>query len=250
MTTRIPRNAKRVFYATGTTTRTKPDGDLNTTATRMPDPDEAVTAAVRALLLTRHPAAQLDAAGKVATAGFLCSPGAPGSAKARVSHRTRFPGVLTGLSSADAAAEEHLLVSAYADLLRGRGWSVRELRGDRPRLLLSSPACPECSTATGPLTVDGENIWRCLDPGCGRRTYGSDDLYDEDLPPYTETDADGAVFVYHGTGDLDLEATAELASQDGPDDEDDEYNHEAAHAECIGPHRSADGYADCDGRAL
>ncbi|MDG5807943.1 hypothetical protein P9869_35910 [Streptomyces ossamyceticus] len=34
---------------------------------------------------------------------------------------------------------------------------------------------------------------------------------------------------------------------DGPDDEDD---HGAAHAECIEPHRSADGYVDCDGRAL
>ncbi|MGA5578357.1 hypothetical protein ACPCK9_26480 [Streptomyces koyangensis] len=28
MTTRIPRNAKRVFYATESTTRTKPDGEV------------------------------------------------------------------------------------------------------------------------------------------------------------------------------------------------------------------------------
>lgn len=74
-----------------------------------------------------------------------------------MSHRTQFPGVLTGLSFADAAAEEHVLVSAYADLLREHGWSVRELRTDRPRLLVSPPPCRECSTATAPLTVDGED---------------------------------------------------------------------------------------------
>lgn len=34
-----------------------------------------------------------------------------------------------------------------------------------------------------------------------------------------------------------------------PDDEADR-DHEAAHAKCIEPHRSAEGYADCDGRAL
>ncbi|MFE7070445.1 AAA family ATPase [Streptomyces sp. NPDC057620] len=79
-----------------------------------------------------------------------------------------------------------------------------------------TPSCPECSTTTVPETVDGEDIWRCPDPECGRRTYGTgneDDL----LPSYTEIGADGAVFVYHGTGHLDLEATAELAAQDGPD---------------------------------
>ncbi|WP_331718756.1 hypothetical protein [Streptomyces sp. NBC_00212] len=190
--------------------------DSPTTATSTPDPDDAVTAAVRSLLLTRHPAARLDATGKVATAGFLCSPGAPGSAQARVSHRTQFPGsALTGLSFADAAAEEHVLVSAYADLLREHGWSVRELRTDRPRLLISSPPCPECSTPTLPLAVDGEDIWRC--PPCGRRTYGTDDLHDEDLSSYAETDQD---------------------------------DYEAAHAGCIQPHYTADGYVDCDGRPL
>ncbi|QDN84379.1 hypothetical protein [Streptomyces sp. RLB3-6] len=34
-----------------------------------------------------------------------------------------------------------------------------------------------------------------------------------------------------------------------PDDEADR-DHEAAHAECIEPHRSAEGYVDCDGREL
>lgn len=37
--------------------------------------------------------------------------------------------------------------------------------------------------------------------------------------------------------------------QASADDEDD-YDHESAHAECIQPHLSADGYADCDGRPL
>ncbi|ORT54657.1 ATP-binding protein [Streptomyces sp. CB03238] len=87
----------------------------------------------------------------------------------------------------------------------------------------STPPCPECSTATIPLTVDGEDIWRCPDPECGRRTYGTGNEDDDDaLPSYTETDADGAVFIYHGTGHLDLEATAELAAQDGPDEDDEE----------------------------
>ncbi|MFI9311230.1 AAA family ATPase [Streptomyces triculaminicus] len=81
----------------------------------------------------------------------------------------------------------------------------------------STPPCPECATATAPLTVDGEDIWRCPDPECGRRTYGTGNEDDDDaLPPYTEHDADGAVLVYHGNGHLDLEATAELASQAGP----------------------------------
>lgn len=86
-----------------------------------------------------------------------------------------------------------------------------------------TPPCPECSTETVPLTVDGEDVWRCPDPECGRRTYGTgseDD--DRALPTYTETGADGAVLVYHGNGHLDLEATAELAAQDGPDEEDEE----------------------------
>ncbi|MFF4173675.1 AAA family ATPase [Streptomyces sp. NPDC001744] len=87
----------------------------------------------------------------------------------------------------------------------------------------STPPCPECSTTTVPATVDGEDIWRCPDPECGCRTYGTgNEDHDDALPSYTETDAAGAVFVYHGTGHLDLEATAELASQDGPDEDDEE----------------------------
>ncbi|MEX2985636.1 hypothetical protein [Streptomyces sp. C36] len=190
--------------------------------TLSPDLTEAVTAAARALLLTRRPAAQLDATGRVATAEFLCSPGAPGSAQARVSHRTQFPGVLTGLSFADAAAEEHVLVSAYADLLREHGWSVREPRIQRPGLLVSPPPCPACAAVTQPCEVEGEMVWRCPDPECGRRTYGTGNEVDDGLPPYAETDTNGAVLVYHGTGHLDLEATAELASQDGPDQDDEE----------------------------
>ncbi|MFB6840254.1 hypothetical protein [Streptomyces sp. NPDC056361] len=177
-----------------------------------PDPDEVMTSAARALLLTRHPAATFDATGKVATAGFLCSSGLPGAAQVRVSHRTVFPSVLNGLSFADAAAEEYVLVSAYADLLREHGWSVRELRGNRPHLLLSAPLCPECPAATQPFEAEGEALWRC--PACCRRTYGTDDPdRDSDLPSYTETDADGSVTVYHGSGEVDIEATAEWASQ-------------------------------------
>ncbi|MFE7352410.1 hypothetical protein ACFU8Q_04210 [Streptomyces sp. NPDC057543] len=52
--------------------------------------------------------------------------------------------------------------------------------------------------------------------------HGTGNKDDDALPSYTETDADGAVLVYHGTGHLDLEATAELASQDGPDEKDEE----------------------------
>lgn len=54
-------------------------------------------------------------------------------------------------------------------------------------------------------------------PPCGRRTYGTDDLHDEDLSSYAETDQD---------------------------------DYEAAHAGCIQPHYTADGYVDCDGRPL
>ncbi|MFY0516019.1 AAA family ATPase [Streptomyces anulatus] len=87
----------------------------------------------------------------------------------------------------------------------------------------STPLCPECLAPTVPLPVDGENIWRCSAPECGRRTYGTcDPDDDQDLPSYTETDADGTVLIYHGTGHLDLEATAELASQNGPDEADEE----------------------------
>lgn len=89
--------------------------------------------------------------------------------------------------------------------------------------LPTPPPCPECAHPTEPFTVDGEDIWRCPDPECGRRTYGTGSPDDDDcLPPYTETAADGTVFIYHGTGHLDFEATAELASQDEPDEGDSE----------------------------
>ncbi|MFJ2778224.1 hypothetical protein [Kitasatospora sp. NPDC087315] len=112
----------------------------------------------------------------------------------------------------------------------------------------AAPDCPECSGSTLPFSVDGEDIWRC--PACGRRTYGTGNEDDDGaLPTYTETCSDDTMIIYHGRGEVDLEASAELASQDGPDDED-EYDHEDTHAGCIEPHRSADGYVDCDGMAL
>ncbi|MFZ3476041.1 hypothetical protein ACODT4_44430 [Streptomyces sp. 2.9] len=209
-----------------------------------PDPDEVVTAAARSLLRTQHPAAQFDATGKVATGGFLCSPGAPGHVQVRVSHRTPFPSVLNGISFHDAAAEEHFFVSAYADLLREHGWSVRELgSSNRPGLLLSTPPCPGCSTPTEVVEVEGKAVWRC--PSCRRRTYGTADPdQDQELPSYTETDSDGGVLVYHGNGELDVEATAEWAAQDDSDDE-------SAHADCIEPHQRHDGeYVDCEGNLL
>ncbi|MFG2844223.1 hypothetical protein ACGF12_13775 [Kitasatospora sp. NPDC048296] len=188
----------------------------------MTDLDEEVSSAARALLLTRHSEAKFDAARLVSVAGFVCGPGAPGRAQVRVCHRTRFPGVLSGLTFADAAAEEHVLVSAYADLLRAHGWSVREIRfNKRLSLLTSTPACPQCAGPTLPLPVGGEGIWRC--PACGRRTYGTGDEDDDvDLPSYSETDEHGAVTIYHGHGEVDLEASAELASQDSADDADED----------------------------
>ncbi|MFH8257894.1 hypothetical protein [Streptomyces roseolus] len=78
------------------------------------------------------------------------------------------------------------------------------------------PTCPDCSTDTEQIDVEGEKVWRCTAPDCDRRTYGTGDPDDdEDLPPYTETDADGTTIVYHGTGEIDVETTAELASQEG-----------------------------------
>ncbi|MFB7375790.1 hypothetical protein ACFC6U_11850 [Kitasatospora purpeofusca] len=113
--------------------------------------------------------------------------------------------------------------------------------------VLPPPACPDCSAPTSPLSVEGEQLWVC--PSCGRRTYGTGDEDDDaDLPPYTETGPDGAVFVYHGTGEVDIEATAEWAAQDHADEDGDE--EEDPHAGCFEPHRTADGYADCDGREL
>ncbi|MET8816654.1 hypothetical protein ABZW47_32255 [Streptomyces sp. NPDC004549] len=85
----------------------------------------------------------------------------------------------------------------------------------------STPPCPDCSTTTEPVDIEGERVWRCTAADCTRRTYGTGDPDDDDdLPPYTETDPDGATIVYHGTGEIDIEATAELAAQDGPDEDD------------------------------
>lgn len=84
-----------------------------------------------------------------------------------------------------------------------------------------TPACPECSTATERIEVEGEEVWRCTAPGCSRRTYGTGDPDDDDnLPPYTETDEDGAAVCFHGTGEVDVEATAELAAQEHGEDQD------------------------------
>ncbi|MFB7836178.1 hypothetical protein [Streptomyces sp. NPDC056056] len=85
----------------------------------------------------------------------------------------------------------------------------------------SPPTCPDCSTDTEQIDVEGEKAWRCTAPDCTRRTYGTgepDD--DQDLPPYTETDADGTTIVYHGTGEIDIETTAELASQEAAHEND------------------------------
>ncbi|MGR3935214.1 hypothetical protein [Streptomyces sp. BRA346] len=101
------------------------------------DPSEDETAAVTALLLTRHLPATFDTTGAVATAGFLCSPGAPGSAQTRVCHRAPFPSAFNGRSFADVEAEEHVLVATYADLLRKDGWTVTERPSGRPGLLVS-----------------------------------------------------------------------------------------------------------------
>ncbi|MEU7031603.1 hypothetical protein AB0A60_33510 [Streptomyces sp. NPDC046275] len=80
----------------------------------------------------------------------------------------------------------------------------------------SPPTCPDCSTDTEQIDVEGEKVWRCTAPDCDRRTYGTGDPYDDqDLPSYTEADADGTTIVYHGTGEIDVETTAELASQEG-----------------------------------
>lgn len=104
------------------------------------DPDQEATAAAAELLLTRHPAAQFDTYSRVTTAGFLCAPGWPGRRQVRIAHRTLFPDAVNGLTFADAAAEEHVLVAVYADLLRAHGWTVKEIMTTRPGLLASQPA--------------------------------------------------------------------------------------------------------------
>ncbi|MEV7197982.1 hypothetical protein AB0N81_40240 [Streptomyces sp. NPDC093510] len=102
--------------------------------------DQAVTLAATALLLQRYPAAQFDEYSRVLTAGFLCSPGWPGRGQVRVGHHVPFPDAINGYSFADVAAEEHVFVAAYADLLRADGWTVREVMTTRPKLLVSQLA--------------------------------------------------------------------------------------------------------------
>lgn len=104
--------------------------------------DETATVAseVAALLAVHHPTAKFDASGAVVSAGFLCAPGAPGSGQARVGHHALFPSSLNESSFHGNSAEEHVLVGAYADLLRGLGWTVTEqLKTQRPCLLVSRP---------------------------------------------------------------------------------------------------------------
>lgn len=74
-----------------------------------------------------------------------------------------------------------------------------------------TPPCPECASPTEPITVAGEELWRCPTLGCGRRTYGTgneDD--DEDLPPYRENGIN-----YRGNGEIDIESTGEWDAQFG-----------------------------------
>ncbi|WP_327359762.1 hypothetical protein [Streptomyces sp. NBC_01304] len=101
--------------------------------------DDEVVAQVVAVLSEHHPAAQLDVNGGVSRPGYLVAAGAPGRGQARVQHRTLFPGATSGVSFADAAAEEFVLVEAYADLLRAEGWAVRYRPTTRPNLLVSPP---------------------------------------------------------------------------------------------------------------
>ncbi|MEU0032032.1 hypothetical protein [Streptomyces sp. NPDC006335] len=87
-----------------------------------------------------------------------------------------------------------------------------------------TPQYPDCSTDTERSEVEGEEVWRCTAPDFTRRTYGNgeDDPTDREqpAPADTETDQEGAVFVHHGTGAGGIEATAELATQDGHGEDD------------------------------
>ncbi|WP_331750923.1 hypothetical protein OG215_36940 (plasmid) [Streptomyces globisporus] len=102
--------------------------------------DEEVAARAGAVLAEKHAAAVFDETEKVARPGFLVAPGASGAGRARVQHRTLFPSdERSTLSFADAAAEEFLLVEAYADLLRAAGWEVQYRSATRPNLLVAPP---------------------------------------------------------------------------------------------------------------
>ncbi|MFE3609768.1 hypothetical protein [Streptomyces goshikiensis] len=86
-------------------------------------------------LAARYPAAVFDTRGGVASAGFLVSAGLPGFV--RIGHRCPFPDSVNGRSFADVAEEETVQVAAYAELLRGHGWTVADRTTNRPRLLVS-----------------------------------------------------------------------------------------------------------------
>ncbi|MEU5610510.1 hypothetical protein AB0H03_17545 [Streptomyces sparsogenes] len=105
-----------------------------------------------------------------------------------------------------------------------------------------TPSCPECATATERIEVEGEEVWRCTAPGCTRRTYGTGDPdHDDTLPGYSEADEDGAEIVYHDTGEIDVEATAELAAQGRPDEDDLVEDERSAPAADAGPPGDAPG---------
>ncbi|MFD5877031.1 hypothetical protein [Streptomyces sp. NPDC060322] len=82
-----------------------------------------------------------------------------------------------------------------------------------------TPQSSGCSTATERIEAEGEE-GRSTAPD-SRRTCGTSDPDDDALPPYTETNETGAVFIHHGSDEVDIEATADLAAQDDPDEDDD-----------------------------
>ncbi|MGW0647329.1 TFIIB-type zinc ribbon-containing protein [Streptomyces umbrinus] len=84
----------------------------------------------------------------------------------------------------------------------------------RPDAVDSTSVCPECGTRMAPMEFDGFDFFHC--PACGRRSFCSVEADDSDLPSFSQEE-DGAVVVYHGTGDIDIETTAELASQTADD---------------------------------
>jgi hypothetical protein len=61
-----------------------------------------------------------------------------------------------------------------------------------------------------PMEFEGFDFFNCA--ACGRRSFCSDDYDDSELPSYTQEE-DGVVVIYHGIGEVDIEATAELAAQ-------------------------------------
>ncbi|MFI0141586.1 hypothetical protein [Streptomyces luteogriseus] len=126
-----------------------------------------------------------------------------------------------------------------------------------------------------PLLDGGRNTWLVIprDQGAGKTSAGpymvlalyneDDDEWPMDQRPPVRPGDEWRVEVGDGNGvekglmerpaDRLADCVEVIANwltdpQASADDEDDD--HEAAHAECIQPHRSADGYVDCDGRPL